>query len=307
MRILVTGAHSMVGRCVLDQPCCDELIGCGRSAEPVGGHAYHQLDPADGGSLRRLLATVRPDWVIHTAALTNVDQCETDRELARRVNLDMVSDLVAACGAVDAGLVHLSTDYVFDGSGGPYGEEDEPNPLSYYGALKLESEGAVLGSGIKGLVLRTLWLYGHIPGARRNLVTWPLDALARGEEIALVDDQWGNPTCVHDLARALLALCRRDARGLYHVGGSDYMTRYELGLRLARFFGLDAGLVRAVGTRDMDQRAPRPLRSGLRTDALTRVLGRAPWGFVEGLEHMARGTEFRRTFPGLSRSPREAP
>jgi dTDP-4-dehydrorhamnose reductase len=296
MKILVTGAHGLVGRSLLRQRGAAELVGCGRSSDPAEGRAYQQVDLLDREALRQLLVEVQPDWVIHTAALTNVDQCETERERARQVNLDTVSHLVETCGEVRAGLVHFSTDYVFDGRRGPYDEEDQPNPLSYYGALKLESERLVLDSGIKGLVVRTLWLYGYILGARPNLVTWPLDVLARGEPVQIVDDQWGNPTYVHDLAQGVLELCQRDFRGLLHLGGAAYMTRYELVLQLARFFGLRQDLVKAVSTAALAQQALRPLRSGLQTAALSSQLGRAPLSFKEGLEQMAEEDDFRRDF-----------
>lgn len=300
MKLLVTGAHGLLGRSLLEREFDIEMAGCGRGQTPVGRAPYYQVELADPQAVRGLLETARPDWVIHTAALTDVDRCEIDRPLARQVNLEIVEHLVAACQDLDIGLVQLSTDYVFDGRNGPYGEQDPPNPLSYYGALKLESEKAVLQSDFKGIVLRTLWLYGYIPQTRRNLVTWPLAALARGERLAVVDDQWGNPTYVHDVALALVELCRRQINGLFHMGGNSYMTRYQLVQELAGFFGLDAGLVSPVPTAAAGQQAPRPLRSGLRAEALSALLGRAPLSFAQGLDHMARQAAFRRDFAFLN-------
>ena len=302
MKILVTGAHGFLGRSVLRQAVGEaELVACGRRGEPPPETpAYARVDLLDGAAVTRLLDRERPDWVIHTAALTDVDLCETERDLARRVNLEMVGNLADGCGEVDAGLTHLSTDYVFDGRAGPYGEEDRTNPLSHYGQVKLESEARVLVSGIRGMVLRTLWLYGYVPEARRNLVTWPLKALARGEELAIVHDQWGNPTFVGDVARCLVELCLRGSTGLFHLGGADYMTRHELVQELARFFGLDAGRVRAVPTEQVGQRALRPLRSGLRSDRVAAELGREPMGVAAGLEAMKKEQDFRRDFADLT-------
>jgi dTDP-4-dehydrorhamnose reductase len=299
MRILVTGAHGLLGHSLLRHERQIKMIGCGRRPQPVDQRSYHQVELTDRRAITRLLAEVRPDWVIHTAALTDVDRCETERELAQQVNLESVAHLVEACGQIDAGLVQLSTDYVFDGQKGPYSEDDEPHPLSYYGALKLASESLVLESGIKGLVLRTLWLYGYIPGTRRNLVTWPLQMLSRGESVQAVDDQWGNPTYVHDLAEMLLELCQQNARGLFHMGGASYMTRYELVVQLAQFFGLEVTQVRRISTKVAQQVARRPLRSGLRTDALRERLGRRSLSFGEGLERMVREEDFRRDFVHL--------
>ena len=264
MRVLVTGAHGLLGRSLVQEGAGFELITCGRREEPVGP-AYHRIDLADGAAVESLIAATAPDWVIHTAAWTDVDGCEADPDRARRVNLELVRALGAACSTRGTRLVQLSTDYVFDGRGGPYSEADEPNPLSHYGRIKLESEGVVLGGDSPGLVVRTLWLYGHAPGVRRNLVTWPLRALARGAPLRIADDQWGNPTFATDLARAILDLCKRNCRGLYHVGGADFMTRLKLVEELASTFGFDTGSIVPTPTAEIGQLADRPLRSGLKT------------------------------------------
>ena len=295
MKILVTGAHGLLGRSLLRERVAAELIGCGRGADPVGSGAYYQIDLLDVPAVGQLLGEIRPDWVVHTAAMTNVDRCETDRTEARSANLEVVESLVAACAESDSGLVQLSTDYVFDGADGPYGEEDEPCPLSHYGELKLMSESLVLGSGIKGCVLRTLWLYGYRPEARPNLVTWPLAALARGEDLRMVDDQWGNPTFVGDVVRALLTLCERRVTGLFHLGGADLMTRYELVCQLARSFGLNAGAVKSMSTVQADQKARRPMRSGLRSDRIA-ALGVGTSSLEEGLDQLKSEEEFCRDF-----------
>ncbi len=299
MKLLVTGAHGLLGRSLLEPDFDTEMIGCGRGEIPVGRGPYHPVDLTDPQAVFALVAKVRPDWVIHTAALTDVDRCEIDRPFARQLNLETVEHLATACRQLGAGLVQLSTDYVFDGQCGPYGEEDPTNPLSYYGALKLQSEAVVLQEGLKGLVLRTLWLYGYLPGTRRNLVTWPLEALARGDQLRMVDDQWGNPTYVHDLSWVLVELCRRQAQGLFHLGGSTYLTRYQLTQELARHFGLDPELVQPVSTAAAKQQAPRPLRSGLRTQTLESLLGYTPLGLSQGLERLAGQEDFRRDFPHL--------
>ena len=304
MKVLVTGVHGLLGRSLsraaegAGSGCA--MIGCGRGPGPARGEVYHQADLLDPHALDSLLDRVQPDWVIHTAAITNVDLCETEKELAHRVNVDLVSDLAAACKASGAGLVQLSTDYVFDGRDGPYAETDRPNPLSHYGALKLASEEPVLAGGVKGLVVRTLWLYGHASGARKNLVTWPLDALGREEDLRIVDDQWGNPTFVDDLAKTLLQLCRDQRTGLLHMGGGDFMTRVEMTRALARTFDLPEERVQPISTEAMNQDAPRPLRSGLRTDTLNSILGRSPNTFTQGLSQLRAQADFRRDFPTLS-------
>lgn len=300
MRILITGAHGLLGGSLLREETDAQLVGCGRRPEPVVSAPYHQVDLADPEAVLRLLRQVRPDHVIHTAALTDVDRCETDPDFAHQANVGLVAHLVAACGALGIGLVQISTDYVFDGSNGPYGEGDATAPVCNYGRQKLESERLVLGSEIEGLVVRTLWLYGHTGGARRNLVTWPVEALARGESLRIVDDQWGNPTYVRDAASCLIELCQHRATGIFHLGGASFLTRYELVRQLADLFGLDASLVSPMSTAQADQAAPRPLRSGLRYEALSGELGREPLSLSEGIGRLRSEPDFCRDFPGLA-------
>ena len=304
MKLLITGAHGLLGRTLLetDWGAGVELVGCGRRPAPVGGSECRVVDLTDAAAVGELISRERPDRVIHTAAETNVDRCQTEPAPARRINVDAVANLAAACAASGSGVAQLSTDYVFDGAAGPYCEEDETNPLSRYGRMKLESETLVLEGGGPGLVVRTLWLYGHRPGARPNLVTWPLEALARGETVRVVDDQWGNPTPAADLARALVELCRRGAGGLYHAGGASFLTREELVRRVAAFFGVDDGGVEPVTTAEVGQAAPRPLRSGLRSERLEAELGWAPADLETGLARMAREEAFRRDFADLVES-----
>ena len=216
--------------------------------------------------------------------------------VSEQVNCGLVAHLVSACQEVGCGLVQLSTDYVFDGEAGPYAETAATNPLSVYARHKLISEELVLSASIEALVVRTLWLYGHIPGARLNLVTWPLKSLVRGEELRIVNDQWGNPTYVHDLARALVELCAAAATGLFHFGGADFCTRQELVQQVARRFSLDTRQIHPITTADAGQSAPRPLRSGLISERVKSKLGWSARTLDEGLCSMAAEESFQSNF-----------
>ncbi|MDP6700873.1 MAG: dTDP-4-dehydrorhamnose reductase [Candidatus Latescibacteria bacterium] len=299
MRILVTGANGFLGRRLLAQEGAAEWVGCGRGAATVGV-PYWQLELTDRDAVAALVAEVAPDWVVNAAAMTNVDQCEVDADAARRANVEIVEHLAAVCGDAGVGLVQISTDYVFDGAAGPYAEGDATNPLSNYGRLKLESESLLRGLE-RALVVRTLWLYGYVPGTGANFTTWSLETLAAGEPLRVFADQWGNPTYVPDLARTLVELCRAEVSGLFHMGGATFMTRHDLALALADFFDLDSALVQPVPTGEVGLKAARPLRSGLKTDTLEAMLGRRPLGFSEGLERMAGDPDFRRDFPQFAR------
>lgn len=299
MRILVTGATGLLGRTLLSLAGEAEWMGCGRQPA-VEGLFYRPVDLADRKAATALIAELAPDWVINAAAMTDVDGCEKDPSAARRANVDIPENLAGACNVTGAGLVHISTDYVFDGQRGPYGEGDATNPLSCYGQLKLESEG-ILGKMERVLVVRTLWLYGYVPPAGANFLTWVLRGLSSGQPLRVFADQWGNPTYVRDLARALVSLCGQEARGLFHLGGATFMTRSEQARALARFFGLDAALLEPVPTRAAGLPATRPLRSGLRTDALEAALGHRPLSFAAGLQDLAADPDFRRDFPQFAR------
>jgi dTDP-4-dehydrorhamnose reductase len=304
LRLLVTGAHGLLGRAILqsDWGTDVEVVGCGRNGDAVGAVTCYAVDLTDVDAVVDLWRRLQPDRVIHTAAVTNVDQCETEPELARRVNRDVVAHVAAASVEVGAGLAHVSTDYVFDGEQGPYSEKDPTRPLSVYGQTKLESEAIVLDTGVQGVVVRTLWLYGHLRSVRPNLVTWPLGALARGESIRIVRDQWGNPTYVHDLARALVEMSRQAIYGLFHMGGTTFLTRDELVRQVAEHFHLRVVGMETITTASAGQSAPRPLRSGLRTDTIEAQLGWTPSSLQEGLDRMAADPAFRQDFGDLLES-----
>jgi dTDP-4-dehydrorhamnose reductase len=195
---------------------------------------------------------------------------------------------VEAARKVGARLVHISTDYVFDGNHGPYSEDDKPNPINYYGKSKLASENAIRISGIPHTILRTIVLYGAGIGIKESFPLWVVRNLKAGNHICCVEDQMSNPTHVTDLAFAAVKGFELNRDGIYHICGKDRASRYDFALRIADVFGLDARLIKRVKTADLKQEAPRPLLSGFVTLKAQTELGLNPMDIVQGLTILKR-------------------
>lgn len=288
-RLLVVGSNGLLGQKVV------ELFVRGTSAEITASSvepapvralhsvSYRQTDITAKKDVRAMVSAVEPAVIINCAAMTNVDACETERELAWKINVSGVEHLADAAKHANAALVHISTDYVFDGKQGPYAEDDRPEPLSYYGKTKLASENALRASDITYLILRTMVLYGHAEGVKANFALWLIDSLQKKNPVNVVDDQVGNPTLVDDLAYAIMRAVELQKWGLYHIAGRDIISRYEFAVRLAGVFGLDAGLITPIKTEQLRQPAPRPLQSGLVTLKAETEIGYRPSTVEEGL------------------------
>lgn len=291
MRILVTGSNGLLGQKLVAALRTDPQVqliatsrGADRTPEPTG-YAYRALDCTDAEQVITVLREHRPDAIIHTAAMTNVDACELDPAECRKQNVQAVVNLCEAARAVDAHLIHLSTDFIFDGEAGPYSEEDEPRPLSIYGQSKLDAEHAVMNAGLRRwAIARTIIVYGIAPGlSRSNVVLWAKGALEKGQPINVVHDQWRMPTLAEDLADGCIAIAKERATGIYNLSGPDGMSILELVQRVGKFFGLDASVVRPIDSASLNQPAKRPPRTGFILDKARRDLGYAPRPFEEGL------------------------
>jgi dTDP-4-dehydrorhamnose reductase len=277
MRILITGSNGLLGQKLLRTLTTDlhDVYGIDLAPEPFAPEFklnYTQQNLTSRHETAETIKKIAPEVIIHAAAMTGVDQCETERELCWRTNVEATENIVNGATKVGARVVYISTDYVFDGKHGPYREEDTPNPVGYYGKSKLAGENVVRGMGDGWTVLRTIVLYGHGVGIKSSFITWLLGELRAGRPVKVVNDQWGNSTLADDLAAGIDRLLFLSKQGLYHIGGSGFMTRFEFAQRTARFFGLDENLITPVSTATFKQPAKRPLRSGLITDKAEREL-----------------------------------
>lgn len=236
------------------------------------GSAYFQHDLTDRRSTSELIKRLQPEAIIHAAAMTAVDLCESERERSWNVNVKATESLAHLAASVGARMFYISTDYVFDGEKGPYSENDLPNPVSYYGKSKLAGENAIRGKSDDWTIIRTIVLYGCGSGVKSSFVMWLLGELRAGRPVRIVNDQWGNTTLAEDLVEAIARLLASGKHGLFHMGGRDYLTRLEFAVRVARFFNLDERLIHPITTVELQQPAKRPLRSGLITEKAEREL-----------------------------------
>ncbi len=293
MKILITGANGLLGQkltTLLDGDTQVELVATarGKLAIPLKRGTFLSLDITDASAVEEVIAKIKPDVVINTAAMTQVDQCETERETCWKNNVAAVEFLARACEKYRAHLIHISTDFIFDGSHGPLDESATPHPLSYYGASKLAAEEVIKKSNIDWAILRTVLVYGVTRDmSRSNIVLWVKKSLTEGKPIEVVNDQWRTPTLAEDLAMGCALAAKQKAKGIYHISGKDMMTPLDIAMRTAEFFKLNASLITPTDSTKFKQPAQRPLKTGFIIEKARKELGYQPHSFEEGLAVVA--------------------
>jgi len=265
-KILITGANGLLGQKVTEMFANEtehELIltDLAEKGDDTHEFEYFQMDITKKDLVKDTVKKYLPDIIINTAAYTNVDGCETERELSWKVNVDAVKNFIIASRANNSKIIHISTDYVFDGKAGNYDERSTPNPLSYYGKGKLASENALVASGIPYTIVRTMIIYGTGKNLRLNFALWLIDKLGKNEPVNIVDDQFGMPTISDDIAWGLVKIVDNNKKGLYHISGSEYLSRYAFALKLADIFEFDRKLILPIKTGELQQAAARPMNS----------------------------------------------
>ncbi|MBT8196507.1 MAG: SDR family oxidoreductase, partial [Bacteroidia bacterium] len=249
------------------------------------GYQYMSCDIGDAEQVAELFEAFEPDCIINTAAMTNVDACENDKDKAHRLNVSAVEYMIDNCKKYGAHFIHLSTDFVFDGEDGPYDEEAEPNPQSHYSKTKYEGEKLLMASGLDWCIIRTIIIYGVVDDMQRsNLVLWTKSSLEQGKDINVITDQFRAPTLSEDLAQACVSAAMKKATGVYHVAGPDIMSIIDSVKMVADFFGLDKKYIHPITTAELNQAAKRPLKTGFIIDKAKRDLDYKPHSFLEGLK-----------------------
>jgi len=289
MRCIVTGSNGLVGARLarLLSARGHEVLGLSRGPRRVeGAFAYRPCELTDGTAVLGAVREFRPELVFNPAAATDVDGCERDRAMAWAVNVEAVAHLGRGCAEVGAHLVHVSTDYVFDGEAGPYAEDALPNPRGAYATSKWLGERAAQFWVPGATVARTAVVYGWPAAGRPNFGSWLLSSLSAGKTVQLFEDQWVSPSLADSVAEMLAELGERRLGGVFHAAGAEVVDRLTFGRALCERFGFDPALVQGSRLQDAKLLSPRPRHSGLRVEKAAGLLSARPLGLGPSLERL---------------------
>ena len=269
-KVLITGAYGQLG------DACIKHLKSSFNIIPTGWHVLDEgihLDVTNADAVNQILKDTQPNVILNLSAMTNVDGCETNPKLAKSINMDGGNNL---CNGFDGYFIQISTDYVFDGKNGPYSETDETNPISVYGKTKLAADEWLTTHHEQATILRANVVYSYTKRTQASFVKWVVDSLTDGKQINVVNDQWNNPTWTESLATVIGVIINKEALGLYHYGDKGLMNRYEFAQLIANVFDLNDALIKPISTAELNQPAPRPLKSGLKTEKIESALGIVP-------------------------------
>ncbi|MEO6963935.1 MAG: SDR family oxidoreductase [Puia sp.] len=289
MKLLITGSNGLLGQHLVPQllHAHHQVIALGRGPQKVswqGMVKYQDLDITHYRELKDLILREKPDTIVHSAAMTQVDDCEKNKTKCREVNVTATENLLDAAGSCAGHFIFLSTDFVFDGDKGNYREEDPVNPVNWYGQTKVEAEHLVKQYPYPWSVARTCLLYGISKNSSRtNIIVWIKSALEKGEQIRVVNDQVRTPTDVKDFARGIEKILNQGAVGFFHLSGNEVMTPYQMALATADFFSLDKSKIEEVNSDNFSQIGKRPLKTGFDIRKAQQVLGFSPSSLRTGL------------------------
>ena len=289
-KVIVLGSNGLLGQTLTSKLLQKENYNVipmaqGENRNPkVTDGIYQSIDINDLENLKERIENVQPEYLVNAIAMTNVDACEDNQEECKKVNTDLVKELSEICKTINSHLIHISTDFIFDGKKGDYTEVDIPQPVNYYGWSKLWAEEAIINSGVSYSILRTILVYGKVNQMKRdNIVLWLVKSLKEKNPIYLVNDQWRMPTYIGSLADACILSMEKKARGIYNISGKDQLSIYEMGVKIADYFGLDSSLISSIPTAQLMQNAKRPVKTGFNLSKAKNDLGFQPLTLEEGL------------------------
>lgn len=291
MKILITGANGLLGqKLVLLLAGNPEVAlvatsrGANRNTYALPSYVYRGLDVTQPEQVMQVITEEKPDVIIHTAAMTNVDEAEEHRDTCWLMNVEAVGHLIQAAEAQRCFFIHLSTDFIFSGDRPLLREGDDARPVNFYGKSKLEAEKLVMNSQLDYAIVRTALVYGITPHmSRSNIILWVKHSLENGQRINVVDDQYRTPTLAEDLAMGCFLIAQRKAQGIFHISGEEVLTPYQMAMQVAAFFQLDDSLITQTDSSTLQQKATRPPETGFVIDKAIDELGYQPHTFREGI------------------------
>lgn len=291
MKVLITGANGLLGTKLVEELVerGENFLATSKGDSRFGEEVpYTPMDVTSSEEVEEVILAFKPEIVIHTAAMTQVDDCEQQQDLCYNLNVTAVENIVKACKKAKSFLIHLSTDFIFNGKKGPLSENEEPDPVNYYGKTKLQSEELVMNSKINWAIVRTVLVYGVTKNmSRSNIILWVKKSLEEGKEIQVVDDQYRTPTLAEDLAAGCLLIAENKAKGIFNISGKDFLNPYEMAIKTAKFFKLNSALIKKTNSEIFKQPAKRPLRTGFIINKAIEKLRYNPHSFDKGIEIIA--------------------
>jgi dTDP-4-dehydrorhamnose reductase len=291
MKILITGANGFLGYYLVQQLLEKKIsviaTGKGECRLPFThdrNFQYLSMDFTDPFSVHDVFENIKPDAVIHAGAMSKPDECENDQMLAYLVNVEGTVQLLINSAELKSFFIFVSTDFVFDGERGMYSEDDQPKPINYYGRTKLEAEEAVKEYEFDWAIARTVLVYGKNHSGHANILKIVKEKLEKGEEYNVVDDQVRTPTYVEDLAKGIVSIIEKKAKGIFHLSGKDILTPYQMAIKAAEHLGFNSSLIKRVTAASFTQPAKRPAKTGFIIEKARKELGYEPLSFDEGLK-----------------------
>ena len=298
IKILITGSNGLLGQKLVYKLKEDKGVVCIATAKGENrlvqkdGYLYESMDITNARSVEQIFSKHKPDVVINTAAMTNVDLCESEKTACDNLNVAAVDYQIKTLEKLTSEeykphFIQLSTDFIFDGTHGPLDENEKPNPLSYYAESKLKAEELTKKAKISWAIARTVLVYGIVDNmSRSNIVLWVKSNLEQGKKINVVDDQFRTPTLAEDLADGCILIAQKRAEGIFNISGKDFYSILEMAHIVADYYHLDKSLINPAKSEDIKQPAKRPPITGFIIDKAKRELGYDPHSFTEGIKIM---------------------
>ena len=290
MRIVVFGASGFVGQKILDllKKTDIEVYAFVRDKTKVKSYSNVKLfefDINNTQSYYSILNKIKPDSIINAIAASNVDWCETNEEEAMHLNKTFVDDLICISKQIDSHLVHVSTDFIFDGKEGSYQEDSKVSPVNYYGFTKLLAEETIIRSGVSNSIFRVILIYGKNSNMHKsNFPLWVKDSLEQGKEITVVDDQMRSPTFVDDIAQVCISASKNKYKGIFNISSEEVLSVYDFALLVADYLELDKSLIKPISTSDLNLAAKRPLKTGFIISKAKEEINFVPTPLLKSLD-----------------------